>query len=77
MGTTVRGGTGATPASVFRKRAKRMEEESRGVTRRTPFDEMSVAELRVWAQKYDVSRYAKLKKGELAEAVRVAFEEGG
>ena len=84
MGTTVKGGTGATPAHVRRKREKRVEEEGkklRNAARRLEedeqivlFDEMTVAELRVWAQKYDVPRYGGLRKAELVEVVRVAFE---
>ena len=42
----------------------------------TPFDHMTVAELRTWAQRYDVENYAKLSKDELANAVRMAYEEG-
>ena len=73
MSGSVRGGTGATPAWKRREREKRAQEEAR----RTPFDEMTVAELRVYAQKYDLENYAKLKKDDLVEAVRVAFEGRG
>ena len=70
MSGSVRGGTGATPAHVRRAREKRVREEAQ----RTPFSEMTIAELRVYAQKYDIVGYAKLKKEELVEEVRVAFE---
>ncbi len=43
-------------------------------SRHSPFHEMTVAELRTWAQRYDVARYAKLRKQELANAVRDAFD---
>lgn len=72
MGASVKGGCSATPAREMRLREMRAEERSR----RTPFTLMTIAELRTWAQKFDVRNYGKLKKDELAEEVRVAFERG-
>ena len=87
MGASVKGGTGATPAAWRRAREARVEEEGkrlREATRQEEEDEqevmfgkMTVAELRVYAQKYDLVNYAKLKKAELVAAVTMAFEEGG
>ena len=84
MGSTVRGGTGATPAWKSRAREKRVEEEGKRLReavkrmeedeQKTRFDDMTVAELRVYAQEYDIPKYAKLKKAELVEKVRDAFE---
>lgn len=78
MSASVRGGSHATPANDLKRRALRSEEEQEFVplTSRvdTPFDYMTVAELRTWAQKLDVVDYGKLRKAELAEAVKAKYE---
>ena len=83
MGASVRGGCSATPAREMRMRAERdwIRDEERKRPRKvqrveTPFDFMTVAELRTWAQKLDVLNYAKVKKDELAELVKTAYESG-
>ena len=77
MSGTVRGGCSATPGRVERARQERVV---RGRVRAkwadTPFDHMTVAELRTWAQRYDVENYGKINKEDLADAVRMAYEEG-
>jgi hypothetical protein len=70
MAGSRRGGCFATPAREMRERTRRHEEEKA----RTPFDLMTTAELRVWAQKFDIKNYGKLKKPELCKAVRLAYE---
>jgi hypothetical protein len=71
MSGSVRGGCPATPASMLRKRAERAQSEAM----ETPFDYMGVAELRKWADRYDIPRYAQLRKVELAQEVRKAYEQ--
>lgn len=84
MPTSVKGGTGATSAAWLKERAERQERERErlekaarkldGEEQRTKFDGMTVAELRVYAQEYDIENYGKLKKAELCEAVRIEYE---
>lgn len=70
MSASRRGGTGAFPQREIDRRERNLRRDKR----KTPFSKMTVAELRVWAQRFDIPNYAKMVKLDLAEAVMVAFK---
>ena len=71
MAGSIRGGTGAFPQHEINRRAENaLRDEAR-----TPFSRMTVAELRVWAQRLDIKSYKRLRREELAIAVREAYRQ--
>lgn len=74
MSRTIRGGTGAFPQHEIDRREKnaRLDAERAAREEEPDFRTMTVAELRVYAQEYDIVGYSNLRKAELLVAVEKA-----
>ena len=73
MSEVIKGGTGATPQKESDRRARNKVKDGE----RTPFKLMTIAELRTWAQRFDVVGYGRMRKAELSDAVQLAFATQG